>query len=661
MRYSSIQNAPDYFPPILSNGDLSFPVDCEGAVFHTGKDFPPVEGFESVIYRAGHRLDFGHDRVPGILVSFGKLQFCSTGKISAFTQELREEEGLVCSRCTYDNGAEVETVSFIHPDAPLYCVRKTVLSGELEAAWQYQLCGYSEDTQKAILSTSQTLTAQGGRLEFTILGQDIYCGNATVELDKTTSAVWDSDILRLPISLREGESVTLYFSLTDNLDSPRQLSRDYETLLAQTKTSWQDYFSRSYVKTSDETLNQIYRTALYHLRCYTTQWSIAVGISNLHWHGRYFAFDEYYGLLGLLGAGQWELARRVPDYRLKVCLPKAIRRQTSLTQEQARFPWITNEYGEETAIPGFWIDHVFHMSLIALGAFEYYEYTQDKAFLEQCYPMIRACAQFFSQHMIYRTEDGAFLGKCSDLERLGSSVENPFMSSCGAIRTLEVAAQAAKLLGIDQVYQAECLELSDLLRKSLPVEEDRYVPYRGCDQRSVGVFAGKFPFNVLKNDDSRMLHAWKDFIENGAAYGNMYKIGTQLSPWYACWQAEGFARIANGDLAYDFLQKAYPSTGVFGEMFEINEPDRRLRPWFMTAAGIYLSTVQDMLVQSDGKTIHLLPACPLADVSFKLPVKGGAMLEVEVKAGKLCAAVLTSSTPKAMTLVYKDTTQILRT
>jgi hypothetical protein len=141
----------------------------------------------------------------------------------------------------------------------------------------------------------------------------------------------------------------------------------------------------------------------------------------------------------------------------------------------------------------------------------------------------------------------------------------------------------------------------------------------------------------------------------------MYKIGTQLSPWYACWQAEGFARIANGDLAYDFLQKAYPSTGVFGEMFEINEPDRRLRPWFMTAAGIYLSTVQDMLVQSDGKTIHLLPACPLADVSFKLPVKGGAMLEVEVKAGKLCAAVLTSSTPKAMTLVYKDTTQILRT
>lgn len=660
MRYQATQNAPDYFPPILSNGDLTFPVDPEGAVYHAGNDFPPVEGFESVFYRAGHRLDFGHDRVPGILASFGKLWFCSDSKLADYHQELLETEGLVRSLCTYENGAQVETLSFIHPDYPLYCVRKTALAGNLECSWQYSLRGYSEDTQKAILTTAPATSLTGGSLDFTILGQDIYKGTARLSLDREIPATWNQDTLHLPFALRAGESVTLFFSLTDNLDTPWELPLDFDTLLSQTKASWQDYFSRGYVKTSDETLNQIYRTALYHLRCYTTQWSIAVGISNLHWHGRYFAFDEYYGFLGLLTAGQAELAKRVPTFRLEKSLPKAIRRQTKLTQEQARFPWISNEYGEETAIPGFWMDHVFHMSLIALGAFEYYEYTADRAFLEQCYPMIRACAQFFTQHMIYRRNGGAFLGKCSDLERLGSSVENPFMSSCGAIRTLEVAAQAAKILDIDGDYQEECLELSALLKKSLPVEEGRYVPYSGCDQKSVGVFSGKFPFNVLKKDDPAMLNAWTDFIENGAAYGNMYKTGTQLSPWYACWQAAGFTRIGDGKQAYDFLQKAYPSTGVFGEMFEINEPARRLRPWFMTAAGIYLSTVNEMLVQSDGKTIHLLPACPLEDVSFKLPVKGGATLEVTVEAGKLLSANLTCPTPKQMTLVYKDTTLTLQ-
>ena len=196
--------------------------------------------------------------------------------------------------------------------------------------------------------------------------------------------------------------------------------------------------------------------------------------------------------------------------------------------------------------------------------------------------------------------------------------------------------------------------LASELRKTLPADDEKYLPYVGANQKSIGVFSGKFPFNVLSADDPKMLAAWSDFLDNGAAYGNMYNMGKQLSPWYACWQAEGFARIKDGDMAYAFLKQAYASVGVFSEMFEINEPAVRLRPWFTTASGIFLSTVNEMLVQSDGENIELLPAFPISDVQFKLAVKGGAVLEAEIHNGKLIKAELTGKTDTAFKIHYKD-------
>ena len=93
--------------------------------------------------------------------------------------------------------------------------------------------------------------------------------------------------------------------------------------------------------------------------------------------------------------------------------------------------------------------------------------------------------------------------------------------------------------------------------------------------------------------------------------------------------------------AYKALKQVYPSAGVFGELFEINEPVRRNRPWFSTAAGIFISAVNDMLLQAEGNTIHLLPAFPhTTDVSFKLAAKGGITVEAEIKNEKLVNCVI---------------------
>ena len=96
------------------------------------------------------------------------------------------------------------------------------------------------------------------------------------------------------------------------------------------------------------------------------------------------------------------------------------------------------------------------------------------------------------------------------------------------------------------------------------------------------------------------------------------------------------ARANLSDKAYKSLTQSYESVGVFDEMFEINEESVYYRPWFSTAAGIFISTVNDMLIQCDKNIIHILPAFPHnIDVSFKLSAKGGITVEAAVKNGIL--------------------------
>ena len=90
------------------------------------------------------------------------------------------------------------------------------------------------------------------------------------------------------------------------------------------------------------------------------------------------------------------------------------------------------------------------------------------------------------------------------------------------------------------------------------------------------------------------------------------------------------------DRAYETLKQAYASAGVFGELFEINEKGYRYKPWFTTAAGIFVSTVNDMLLQSDGKTVRIMPGMPHdIDACFHLAAKGGITVEAEIKDKKL--------------------------
>lgn len=657
MMYDNSRNSDCYFPPVLGNGEIAFSPDCEGMIGYTYKTYKEkgIGAFDGIVVRCGRRTNNNARTVTSRLFSFGKFTFNEGSQLQDWTQELKTDEGCIESVCSYVDGAKIFSKYFIHPKMNIYALQKTFKNIGKNKKFSYDIIvdGYSDALKELTNILYTRVEGSEAKIGFRMYGMDVYTGEVRIFIDKKFEASPLQNGLHIEFEANEDERINFFYYLEDNLETDdynikldelkTQIDKNgFDGLAKECEEEYKKFYETSYVNTYDEKLNNIYKTALYHLKCYTTKYSVPVGLNNGAWDGRYFAFDEYYSFLALLGANKKELAKRVPTFRLEVCLETALNYAKSVHSHEegneiARFIWETGEKGDIELSPiGFWQDHVFHMSVIGIGAYEYYEYTHDEEFLKRCYRMIRACAKFFTEYMVYRDGEKYYIGRCTDLERLGFGVMNPFMTACGAIKLLECCAKAALILEIDDEYRKQCEKTALKLRESLPVENGMYVPFLNCDQKSIAVFAGKFPFNVLEKDDEKLLKAWQDFEENGAQYGNMYAMGNNISPWYACWKAEGYARAQIPEKAYAALKESYKSVGVFNEMFEINEQKIKKRPWFTTASGVFVSAVNEMLLQSEENRVYILPAFPLlGDVSFKLAVKGGAVAEVKIENGKL--------------------------
>lgn len=344
--------------------------------------------------------------------------------------------------------------------------------------------------------------------------------------------------------------------------------------------------------------------------------------------------------LGLLTSNHLDAAACVPRFRADG-LKYAISRGSSKHHNAAHYPWETLEDGTEASPPGFWYEHIFHMSTIPLSEYAYYLYTGDLDFLRgTAYPVISACAEFFRIHMLYRVEGvGLIVGKCTDLERLGSSVENAYMTTCGVISTFRIFAEAASLLGCDEEMAREYLGLADELMKTLPNDGERYLPYPGCTERSIAAYSGTFPFDVIDRSDPLQLVAIENYVKHEDAFGNMYEMGRGVCSWYACWKAIVSARLGRAFEATEAIRKVAGETGYFGEMFEINnEPSSTyLHPWFTTAAGIYVHAFNECLLSCRDGMVTIAPA--LADeydsFSFRLAAYGGVTIECEAKEGSI--------------------------
>ena len=656
----------EYVPPLVSNGSLSMLVDCQG-----GQSQRAYNHMTPGIWWAGRRYGPPNDQ----LIPFGhfKQELSADGKRctapAAWTQTLDTKAAVVTCHNDYDNGLSVETAVFTPLSHDLVVIKKrfyaknaAVRSVRMTFNYQFTPPGNDNRVPKRVTGACTWSEAtQSAEFRYQTDGYRPCDGIISVFSDKpvTTAINKQAVTLTSEITLDAAKPVetTTCLLFADSLDGKDYLERaaklrelvrreGYDGLLAAHRKAWAAYWDESYVHIPDDRLEKAYGTAQYHLRANATRWSFPVGIFNTHWAGRFFGWDEMFCYQALVSSNHRDIARRCPEFRF-AGLQKALQRASHYGKPGtygARYPWETLEDGSEAAPPGFWMEHVFHISNIALSAWFQHLYTDDADYLKNTgYPVIKECARFFLANMVYEAPDGGmFIGKCTDLERLGPARQNPFMTSCGAIYTLEAAAQAAALLQTDDAEAAAWKHAAAKLRESLPHDGERYIPYAGCKEESVASLGGLFPYPLFDATNARQRNAVYHFVANGKASGNMYPVGQSVCAWYAGWMAAALAALGDKTEPVKLLDEAAAVAGCFGEMFEINEAKVSMHPWFATASGNVVYALNQMLVQSRGDQIRIAPAVPetWTNYSFKLACHGNLAVEAVVKDGRLAKLTL---------------------
>lgn len=650
-----------YVPPMISNGSLCMLVDYEGC--QSQRSYAKMT---PGIFWEGRRYGPPNDQ----LVPFGYFgQELSIGGKSCgaplrWTQALNTSDALVECVCQHADGITVETVVLTPSDEDLIVIRKRLsasraLEAPVRITFQYQLAAAGEPLRAPRRMTTKAAWDAGARsadIRYELDGNRTSQGIISAFSDVETIAKCEGQTIALTsdIALQPDHpaELTFYLSFSDSIDGPdferrsadrrdRVRQSGYAELLKDHRARWRTYWEESHVRIPDTALEKAYQTAQYHLRANATRWSFPVGIFNTHWSGRFFGWDEMFCHQALITSNHREIARRCPEFRF-AGLEKAVRRASHYGQPGkygARFPWETLEDGTEGSPPGFWFEHVFHMSHIALAAWSQFLYTDDAAYLDKTgYPVIRECARFFAAYMIYETPDGgAFVGRCTDLERLGPAKQNPFMTSCGIICTLEAAARAAATLELDTDEKTQWLTSAKKLRQSLPHEGGRYIPYSGCKELSIASLGGLFPYPIFDGSEEMQRNAAYHFVKHGRASGNMYPVGNSVCAWYAGWMAAALAALGDKEEPARLLSEAASGTGCFGELFEINEEKVSMRPWFSTASGNFIYAMNQMLVQCRDEEIRIAPGAPESwnDYEFKLACHGDLVANVAVSGGRL--------------------------
>ena len=395
--------------------------------------------------------------IQRFLIPFGQLGAQIDGladRPKAWNQTLDTEGARMLAECLYAGGEKLGIEAFVHHDMNLLCVRRHFSLKETRPIrLTYRLAkkeNVEEYPRYMQVSPAPDPLTGGWRIHYSVPGQWDYEGVILVFADRPLVRSWEKNVFSL--SGDTARDLTLFVLLRDNIDEEnyeevaenqarQALSLGYDGLYAAHAAQWAKFYAESQVKLTDERLMDVYRAAQYDLKAWTTPWSIPVGLCDNCWEGKFFAYDEYFGYIGLLTGNHRDLAVRVPRFR-KQGLAQAVKRMSSKGINEARYVWETSETGEEAAIPGFWYEHIFHMANISVGAWEYFQYTQDREYLrETAWPVMRACAEFYLRHMVYRVEGGkTIIGRCTDCVMTvdGKPVSGNILSPVPAGSTVEV-------------------------------------------------------------------------------------------------------------------------------------------------------------------------------------------------------------------------------
>lgn len=653
-----------YACALISNGSISTQIDNLG-VQKPKKyvSFVPQVAWEGRRYGAPKDSLISHGSFDTVLSVGGKIQ----DKPVKWKQTLDNKSAFSENVVEYHD-ATVKTVAFVPAGRDMLVVRKTITpkkEGVVKFDFVYKFAPQTRFKERERVSTvNRIVEPNRATFEYIAIGMKAYKGMISLMSDFPSAPTFaDGDMAVLSseskVSPTTPLEISYFITFNDNFEKPDYKAADsaakafvqtngFDKIFADHKAVWAKYWQGSHINIPNKEIENTYYTGLYHQRCNSTKWSLPVGVFvDSHWDGRFFGWDEAFNSMALATSGKFDDSRKVSDFRTKH-LGKAIYWVNKLGKRRssgARYVWESTELGDEAAPYGFWMEHIFHMSNMAMATWGHYLYSNDRDFLKKNYELMVESSLYYVKNRIYNMDGATKVGYCTDLERMGEAKFNAFMTSCGIIYTLEKTAAAADILGVDADLAKQFREIAAKLRKSLPNDGEKYVPYEGSKDYSIGSVGGFYPYPVLDPKDKLAEKAVYDFHKNIDKGGNMYDMGNGVNAWYAGWMSSALVNFNDKTNPAMLLAGAAKETGSFYDTYEINEPANKVQkcPWFSTGSGNYVYAVNQMLLRpSENGDIYLCSSVPDSwnDIDFCLPTYGGLWLNADIKDGKLVSASL---------------------